>query len=480
MTTMTVTENADLMERAEAAVREYHYFQEAGLLCRDGDYVPSVHYPPITQYPTITEEQMFETYTMPEDGMLDVYAHIPFCEQRCVFCHYPVQLGHDKEKEKDRYLGAFEKEMDIYMRRLGITKIQARSILVGGGTPTFLTLPQMKRFLDMFCSRIDLSKCTQFNYDVEPGSLLGVEGTERLRMMRSYGVDRLTIGIQSLDDYVLKKMNRPHDSQIAIDSIENCMREGFQVNIEFIFGHPGETIENWIEVMRKAVSLGVHEIQLYRLKIEAYGDYQGPIIKLKQVHPDKVPSAEMQMMMKRIAIDILKEAGYEENIRRVYSKKREHYSHYAHNQCCLQLDEIGLGLTAFSSLRDRFVLNTQHFNEYYSKIEQGRLPLTRGYVRDQNAQKRWGIILPLKNRDVRKRQYEQIAGVPLDSVFRKKIQTMKDYGLVEETSRWLGLTERGRFFADECAHQFNAPEFAPFPRQRYNEGPLNPFNNSEP
>src|SRR5207302_1156019 len=95
-----------------------------------------VHYPPITMYPEVTEEQIFEGYTLPEDGLIDVYAHIPFCKQRCVFCHYPVKLG-ERDREKDQYLAAFEKEMDIYMRRLGVDKIRARSVLVGGGTPTF-------------------------------------------------------------------------------------------------------------------------------------------------------------------------------------------------------------------------------------------------------------------------------------------------------------------------------------------------------
>src|SRR5208337_174530 len=98
-----------------------------------GDFFPSVHYPPITMYSPITEEALFRTYTVPDDGLFDIYAHIPFCQQRCLFCHYPVKLGKGREAEKDTYLAAMEKEMDIYMRRLGVDRIHARSILVGGG-----------------------------------------------------------------------------------------------------------------------------------------------------------------------------------------------------------------------------------------------------------------------------------------------------------------------------------------------------------
>jgi len=221
----------ELLAKATQRVDEIRTLQAAGLICHDGDFVPSVHYPPITQYPSITEDELFTGYSLPQDALLDVYVHIPFCEQRCTFCHYPGKLGQQTE-EKNRYLTALEKEMDIYMRRFGIDKIKARSILIGGGTPTFLTPEQLKRFLRFFCKRVDLTHCTQFNYDVDPGTLVGQSGLERLRIMKDYGVDRLTIGVQSFDDNMLKIMNRPHNAQTAIESIENSRKFGYQLNFQ--------------------------------------------------------------------------------------------------------------------------------------------------------------------------------------------------------------------------------------------------------
>lgn len=180
------------LENARSRVEDFQRLQKAGLLCKSGDFFPSVHYPPITMYPPISEEELFANYTVPQDGLFDVYAHIPFCRQRCVFCHYPVQLG-EKTEEKNIYLEALKKEMDIYMKRLGIDKIYARSILVGGGTPTFLTHDQLKYFFDFFVERVDLSNCKQFNYDVDPITLIGEDGIKRLEIMKSYGVDRVTI-----------------------------------------------------------------------------------------------------------------------------------------------------------------------------------------------------------------------------------------------------------------------------------------------
>jgi oxygen-independent coproporphyrinogen-3 oxidase len=464
-----------LLTKAQLRLEQFKKFQKEGMIPLHGDFFASgVHYPPITMYSPITQEEMFKNYTLPEDGLLDIYVHIPFCIKRCIFCHYP-SLYHASGPKKDMYLDALEKEMDISMGFLNIDKIYARSILIGGGTPTDLTPVQLKRFLEYFTKRVSLDRCKQFNYDVDPATLIGPDGIERLKIMRDYGVDRLTIGVQSLNDSILKRMNRAHDAREAIDSVENSKKFGYQINIEFIFGHPGQTIENWIEVMEKALALDVPEIQFYRLKVEPYGDQEGVIKKFRQYHPDELPKPEEAILMKQAAIDMLADHGYNENLRRVFTKKKSYISLYAFNQCCQLLDEIGFGITAFSSLRDRFVLNTQYFDEYYKFIENGRLPLNRGIVRTRDQQIRWSIILPLKNYSVRKKLFQKVNGISIDEVFQDKFSILKDYGLIIENENMIELTKLGAFFADEVVQQFHEKEYIPFPETDYADGPLNPY-----
>ena len=472
--------NLKLLTKAKKRVEDLKKLQKEGLICKSGEFVPTVHYPLITKYSAITATELLDGYKTPKDGLFDVYVHIPFCNKHCIYCHYPVKLG-EQSAEKDKYLQTLAKEMDIYMNLLGIDKIKARSILVGGGTPTYLSLKQQKYFFEFFSQKVEYSDSTQFNFDVDPVTLIGTEGIERLKIMRDYGVNRLTIGVQSLNENILKLMNRHHGTAEVYQAIENCQQLGFQLDIEFIYGYPGETLENWMEVIEKAVSLGVEEIQLYRLKVEAYGDFQGLIKSVREKELQPFPTLGETMMMKQLAIDILAQHGYHENLRRVYTKKREHYSHYADNQCCGLLDQLGFGLTAFSSLRDRFGLNTNNFEEYYGKIAQGQLPVNRGIVRTPEEQMRWAIILPLKNRTLWKSYFQEVTGgVSLDQVFRKKIENLKSFGLITEDEEKIQLTQLGAFFADEVVQQFHHPEQMPFPREAYEHGLLNPYNNYEP
>lgn len=465
----------EFIEKAQERIGDFKRLQKAGLINLQGQFFPSVHYPPITMYPPIEQKVLFEGYKNPTGDLFDIYVHIPFCIRYCAFCHYPVKIGASPE-EKDVYLRMLEKEMRIYMRTLGVKKLRARSILIGGGTPTYISAAQLENFLASFVSYVDLSCCSQFSYDVDPTTLTDPDGPARIKIMRAHGVDRLTIGIQSFDEDILKVMNRAHNKDEALRAIRASQEAGFKVNIEFIYGYYNQTLKEWIDTLRQAVDTGVDEIQLYRLKIIPYGDHEGTVLKKFFRNPIDFPATELPLAMKSIAISYLSQQGYHENLRRVFSRTPQDFSRYADNQCCGLLDEAGFGLTAFSSLHDRFALNTMDLQKYYALIDKGRLPVDRGLVRDKNNQMRWAIILPLKNRRVHKKYYQQLTGISLDEIFREKIENLKRYGLLYEDDKILELTDLGSFFADEVCHQFHHPSHMPFTQSAYSEGDLNPYN----
>ena len=465
----------DYISLSTARWKEFQEFQSLGLIPKHGDFSPAgVHYPPITNYPPLAPEEIYRDFQEVVPGEFDVYVHIPFCHRRCLFCHYPSHY-HCGDVEKDIYLDHLEKEMQNWLAFRGINKIKSRTILMGGGTPTDLTPRQLRRFLSFFTKYVDISKCPQFNWDVDPSTLVGEEGLERLRIIKDFKGDRLTIGVQSLNDDVLKKMNRSHNAATAKESIENCLKMGFKVNIEFIYGHPGETLQNWIDVLEEACTLGVPEIQLYRLKIEPYGDQEGTIKKFSGYHPDELISVEDTIRMKQMSVYILRDHGYEENLRRVFTKSKSDISLYAYNQCCRLRDEVGFGLSAFSSLNDRFMINSPNFGEYYQRIENGMIAANRCLIRSVDQQMRWSIILPLKNYFIDKKLFRDMNGVPLESVFQKQFSLLKEYGLAEEDEKKYWLTEKGAFYSDELVHLFYEPQHQSFPAEDFMNGVLNPY-----
>lgn len=466
----------DHIALSDARWNEFQEFQRLGLIPKHGDFSPAgVHYPPITNYQPLTQEEAYKGFSETNAGEFDVYVHIPFCHRRCLFCHYPSHY-HCGDNEKDRYLVSLEKEMQNWLTFRGLNQIKARTILIGGGTPTDLSPQQLKHFLTFFTKYVDISRCPQFNYDVDPSTLVGEDGLERLRIIKDFQGDRLTIGIQSLNDDVLKKMNRSHNAATAKEAVRNCLEMGFKVNIEFIYGHPGETLQNWIDVMEEACTLGVDEIQLYRLKIEPYGDQEGTIKKFSAYHNDELISVENTIRMKEIANNILADHGYVENLRRVFTKDKKNISIYAYNQCCRLRDEVGFGISAFSSLNDRFLINTPDFEEYYRRVDAGLLAVNRGLLRTPMQEMLWSIILPLKNYFIDKKLFQKINKVDINTVFQDKFNLLKKYGLVVEDDKKIELTSRGAFYSDELVHLFYEPQHQSFPPEDFSEGCLNPYN----
>lgn len=466
----------DYISLSTARWEEFQEFQRLGLIPTHGDFSPAgVHYPPITNYPPISQEEAYDGFKEVVPGEFDVYVHIPFCHKRCLFCHYPSRYNCN-DVDKDIYLDHLEMEMRNWLSFRGLDKIKARTILIGGGTPTDLSPKQLERFLTFFTKYVDISNCPQFNYDVDPSTLVGDKGLERLRIIKDFKGDRLTIGIQSLNEMVLKKMNRSHNADTAKESVKNCLDMGFDVNIEFIYGHPGETLQNWIDVIEEACTLGTEEIQLYRLKIEPYGDQEGTIKRFSVYHEDELISVEDTIRMKEMSTLILADHGFNENLRRVFTKKRSNISLYAYNQCCRLKDQVGFGLSAFSSLNDRFMINTPSFDEYYKRTENNEIAADRCLIRSADQQIRWSVILPLKNYFIDKKLFREMNGIEIDSVFQKQFALLKQYDLITETDRKIELTPKGAFYSDEIVHMFYEPQHQSFPESDFVNGIMNPYS----
>lgn len=473
-------EETELITLAREKVESFKpdELRAAGFLPADGRYFPAIYYPPITMYPPADQDMMFAGFSYDRDSRTSLYFHIPFCPRRCAYCHWVVSVG-DSSEDMDHYLTGLERETRLYKATLGTKIISPTSILIGGGTPSLLSAAHLERFLRFLHADFNLANCSQITIEAEPTTILGNEGLEKLRVMKQNGINRISLGVQSFDDGILKKTGRIHSSRDAVDAVRQMRRAGFDnISLDLIYGYPGSTLKNWIETLKTAHSLGVDAYQLYRLRIVPHGAKTGKITGIFDVSPQDFPSVADIYLMKELGILISSEHGFHERSRRVFCARSEHNSDYLQDHTDRLSNVLGIGISSWTNLQGRFYINTgKDLADYYAYLEKGKLPVARGKIKTGDDQRRWAICLSLKHNGVSKKQYQEAAGTTLKNAFGERIDRLKRYGLVEEDDVMLRLTERGRFFADEVVIQFYHPDYMPFPRSAYPNGELNPYNN---
>jgi len=428
-------------------------------------FFPVIGYPPLTMFTPMDQTSVFKDFSSRETRPMIAYVHIPFCPSRCTFCHW-ITKTKSKSEEVDIYLDYLEKEMILYKTNLGYDAIPVESVLIGGGTPTYLTAKQMARFLAFFTKHFDLSRCTQFSVEAEPKTLLGQAGLEKLTIMKEYGVQRISMGVQSFDNDILAYMGRVHSRQDTLDAIKQIRMAGIEnIFIDLIYAYPNQSLSSWVESMLTAVRLDIEGYQLYRLRMKQHGDRQGNIINQVKKNPTKLPSTDDILLMKSLGIVLSKAHDFDEYQTRIFAKNPDDISHYLRDWCCRLTDVVGVGVSSWSNIRGVFALNVgdQDLSQYYSLIDQGKVAINRGKLRTRDDEVRRSFILPLKNMKVSKSFFHTSVGVPLTTYFDEQINYLKGLGLLDENDSHVWLTDSGRFFADEVCTQFFNPDYLPFP-----------------
>jgi oxygen-independent coproporphyrinogen-3 oxidase len=207
--------------------------------------------------------------TLKYEDPISVYVHIPFCERRCPFCRFYSVSGKD-EKAKSRYLVALEKELLLMSSLIDFAMLNVESVSIGGGTPFELTLSHLSALLAMLerylnvCKIPDIEYCMEINpHDVTRLHMF----VEKLELLRRFNVNRLSFGVQSLDDRVLKANGSRH----IVAEVEECIcaarKCGFRnVNIDLLFGLLDQSRQSWLDTLQRAYELHPEHITLFSLK----------------------------------------------------------------------------------------------------------------------------------------------------------------------------------------------------------------------
>jgi oxygen-independent coproporphyrinogen III oxidase len=453
------------IERARALIAENRVedLHKAGIVPRDDRFMPVITYPPITMYPPAEPETIFRDDPGPLRHPATAYVHIPFCASACSYCHW-IKLISPTQSEIDDYLETMSMEMDLAARRLKVDRIPVTSVLFGGGTPTYLNPSRLDRVLNDFERRFDLSNCRQFSFEAEPASILSDEGLAKLQVLKDHGVDRISLGVQSFEDHILEAMGRPHKMAQALESIRQIKKVGIEsISIDLIYGYPGLSLDDWIATMRTALSSGADAWQLYRLRILRHGDKQGNILDKYAEQPDDFPEVTRVYLMKALGILLSEQHGFSQHFTRIFATEQKHVTQFMWDYCCNLTDVVGVGISAWGNYDRIFTQNVGgDFDKYRQMVREGRLPVDRGILRDDETEARRSLIAPLKNDRVYKKRFEKRTGISFDAHFGPELARLEGLGLLTVGDETVTLTPRGRFFADQTMMQLHQKRYLPF------------------
>ena len=338
-----------------------------------------------------------------------LYIHIPFCKSRCIYCGFLSST--ENTGIADRYVEAVLTELDSRFHQF--PKGYPETVYIGGGTPSFLPSSTLKKLLDGIKLRIDLSKVIEYTVEVNPDDV----SPELLDLLRANGVNRISMGIQTFDDKLLKFLNRRHTSDIARNAILLLKEGGWNYSLDLIYGLPGQDLKDWELSLDELLGFKPPLFSAYMLSFEEYTPLGRMLDENKVCETDEDIEAEMYDLLCLKATNS-GYSHYEISNFAIPGKQAVHNSRYWENY-----EYVGLGAGASSFNSGKHGYNGDSIIKYINAIESGELATE---YEDEDDKDAYNTLLFIKLRTV---QGVRLSDIPdkFKSDFIKKAQKLLHY-----------------------------------------------------
>lgn len=360
---------------------------------------------------------------------MELYLHLPFCVKKCDYCDFlsgPVYL-----RRKAEYLEALVQEIR------GVGKLeeqegwQVQSVFFGGGTPSLLTGDEMRSLLEEVRNSFLLSSSAEISMEANPGTL----SSEKLRAYAAAGINRLSLGCQSLKDEELKSLGRIHTREEFLEAFHMAREAGFEnINVDLISGLPKQSVSDWEENLRETAVLAPEHISAYSLIVEEGTPFYERELKL--------PDEDSERRMYEMTAGILGEYGYRQYEISNYAKKGKECLHNV--GYWRRVPYRGLGLGASSLWNDRRYCNTSVMDEYLSGVQEILTLRREEEELTQQEQMEEFLFLGLRMTEgISQEEFRRSFGISVETVFGNAIKKHEGLGLLVTEDGRIRLTQKG-------------------------------------
>jgi oxygen-independent coproporphyrinogen III oxidase len=367
-----------------------------------------------------------------ENNMIrHIYVHIPFCARICPYCAFYKDLL--DRSQTSRFCEAILRDLDQQRASFALSP---ETIYFGGGTPTALTTSQLEFLLGGFRERLDLSSLREWTMEANPGSV----SARKAAILRKLGVTRISLGVQSWEDELLKVLGREHNTHQAEQSFHVLRSAGFSnINVDLMFGLPGQTIEQWKLTLQKTIALQPDHVSAYCLTYEEDTEFF-----LRHARGELHQDAEADAEFFQTAMSILEAAGYEQY--EISNYARPGFSSIHNRAYWTGEDYLGIGPSAFSTVGMRRWQNVCDYRSYSDRLFSGQSPCNDNENLTNDMKRIERIALSLRTRE----------GITASELERFPQQTSEfiALGLLRESNGNFILTPKGRKLADSVTEAF--------------------------
>ena len=357
---------------------------------------------------------------------LELYLHIPFCIKKCDYCDF--LSGPATRAGQEAYIYALLREMEAAS---AVEKRPVDTVFIGGGTPSVPDCDIMEKLLQGIQKCFCLAQDAEITIEANPGTLT----TEKLALYKRYGINRLSIGLQSPKNQELSALGRIHNYEQFLESYYMAREAGFSnINTDLMFAIPGQHYEGWIDNLRTVAELGPEHISAYSLIIE-----EGtPFFERKLELPDE----DTEYQMYEAVADVLGKYGYQQYEISNYAKEGKSCRH--NEGYWTRTDYLGLGLGAASLIgRERFT-NTADMQEYLSDSENPeKIRKNRELLTKEDEMSEFMFLGLRMTKGVSKDDFQEYFGTAIENIYGEVLEKYKSQGLLMEKNRRIFLSRAG-------------------------------------